>query len=202
MPATERTCLRCGRALPSTATRCPNCGRRQEPPAPTGPRRSRKRAFRLLALGGCGLAALFGGALLAALVVPDFLDSIQKAKQTRTMSDLQEWAAALEDYRAGHGGAVPRAEDAEALAELLAGDGARALATTDSWGTPLRYACWSEDLDVDGCDNYRLVSAGRDGAFEEDDPAAYEPGVADPLDYDADLVLGDGQFHRYPAPPG
>lgn len=153
-----------------------------------------------MAIGGCGLAALFFGGLLVALFFPSFLDSLQQAKQKRTMNDLQEWGAAIEDYGTEHGGAVPRARDLAGLAAALGPERTAGLATADAWGTPLRYACWSEALEIEGCDTYRLVSAGRDGEFEHEDPALYEPAAFERLDYGADLVLGDGYFYRYPGP--
>lgn len=195
-------CPQCGRETSPAAGACPRCGHPSEPAEAARGRRPPKRAFRLLAIGGCGLATVLVGTVLSALLVPEFLDSLQKAKQKRTMSDLQEWSAAIEEYRGGHGGAVPQASDLDTLADLLGTEATAGLATADAWGTPIRYACWSEDLEIEGCDTYRLVSAGRDGVYELEEPAGYEAAVFDRLDYDADLVLGDGYFYRYPGPAG
>ena len=51
---------------------------------------------------------------------------------------------------------------------------------------------------VDGggvCRNHdRIASAGRDGRFEQLDLKAYEAAEVDPIEYDRDIVFGDGDF--------
>jgi type II secretory pathway pseudopilin PulG len=128
---------------------------------------------------GCAVGAIVFGGIVAAIFIPNFLEALQKAKQKRTMADLRVWGAVLEDYRLEHDGEVPAAGTVEELAGVLGLDGADTPATTDT---------------------YRLVSAGRDGVFENEDPALYEPGTFRLVDFDADLVVQDGAFVRYPGP--
>jgi general secretion pathway protein G len=149
---------------------------------------------------GCAVGAIVFGGIVAAIFIPNFLEALQKAKQKRTMADLRVWGAVLEDYRLEHDGEVPAAGTVEELAGVLGLDGADTPATTDAWQHPLRFACWSTAPEGGGCDTYRLVSAGRDGVFENEDPALYEPGTFRLVDFDADLVVQDGAFVRYPGP--
>jgi type II secretory pathway pseudopilin PulG len=197
---TERTCPYCGREVSPAAAHCPGCGHPLEPVAWTGARRSSNRAIWLLVAAGCGLVAIIFGGILAAIFVPNFLDALAKAKQKRTMADLRAWSVALEEYRVDHGGAVPEAGSLDALAGALDPSVASDLSRVDGWRNRIRYACWSEVPEVGGCDTYRLVSPGRDGDFEHEDPALYEPAALERNDYEADLVMSDGYFLRYPAP--
>lgn len=151
---------------------------------------------------GCLVVALVLGGILAAVFWPNFTDALQKAKQKRTMSDLQELSAAIESYREEHAGRVPEATSIDELAEALAPDYIGEMIRTDGWENPLVYACWSEEIarGADGgCDTYRLISPGRDGELEQNDPAAYDVAPFERSEYDRDLVVGDGYFYRYPA---
>lgn len=156
-----------------------------------------------LVLGlGCAAVAVVLGGIVAAIFIPNFTDALQKAKQKRTMSDLQELSGAIESYREEHAGRVPEAASIDELAEAIVPDYLGEMIRTDAWENPLVYACWSEALPSgpDGaCDTYRLISPGRDGELELDDPAAYDVAPFERSEYDRDLVVGDGYFYRYPA---
>lgn len=159
--------------------------------------RKRARGFTLIEL--LIVIAILG--IIAAILVPNLLESMQKAKQKRTMADLQELSGAIESYREEHGGRVPEAASIDELAEALEPDYAGEMIRTDAWEHPLVYACWSQGLapGSDGaCDTYRLISPGRDGELEQNDPTAYDVAPFKPFEYDRDLVVGDGYFYRYP----
>ncbi len=190
-------CVDCGHEVSPGARKCPSCGRVREPTE------SRKKGRPWLLIGlGCAVFLLVFGGMIAAILIPNFLDALQKAKQKRTMADLQEISEALESYRELHDGRVPDAGSIDELAVAIGDDLPGGLTTEDAWGGALVYACWTEELPADPgagrCDTYRLISAGRDGEMERDDPAAYDVAPFPPLDYDRDLVVGDGYFYRYP----
>jgi len=139
------------------------------------------------------LVAIVG--ISAAILIPNFLDSLNKAKQKRAMSELRLVGQAVEVYKTEHGFA-PNANDMNALATELGGSGA-SLPRIDPWKHPYRYGCWQEES-TSGCDHYRIVSAGRDGRFEHDDLSAYEAEEFDRRAYDRDIVFGDGSLLAVP----
>jgi type II secretory pathway pseudopilin PulG len=187
-------CPNCGAQLPDPQQPCPSCGQRLVPPPI--PKRATPKWIWVLA--GCALVPVVLAVLgiVAAIVVPNLLDAQQKAKQTRALADLSAIGQAVEAYKAQHG-SVPEANDLDALANQL-GTAASGLARLDPWQHAYRYACWRESAAA-GCDHYRIVSAGRDGKFEQDDVQSYVPGTLGPHEYDRDLVYGDGTVLVAPA---
>lgn len=145
---------------------------------------------------GCG-CALFGVAVLgivAAIVIPNFVDATQKAKQKRTVAELREVSTALAGYQSDHGSYPSAATDAE-LRAAIAGNGYTGQ-LVDGWGKPLRYTCLGPA--EDGCSSYELASGGKDGHFEQE-PGLYADGEIGVRDFDADLVIRDGELVRRPA---
>lgn len=188
-------CVHCGKEVPDGSTYCPACGR---PAANRAVARSGTSKGVWIAIGvGCLVLAVVFLAILAAILVPNFLDALQKAKQKRTMADLRNLGTAIESYRADEGEAPP-ADSVSGLAEYLVPEYIESLPESDGWQNPILYACWSDDPTVAGCTTYRLVSGGRDGVFEQQDLEAYGEEAFPPTDYDRDLVLADGYFLRYP----
>jgi len=188
-------CVHCGKQVPDGATYCPACGRQAAATAPAG---SGKSTAVWVAIGaGCLLVGVAFVGIIAAILVPNFLDALQKAKQKRTVADLRTVATAIEAYR-GDEGEVPAADSVGGLVQYLAPTYIEAVPETDGWQNPIRYVCWSEDPTVAGCTTYRLVSGGRDGVLEHEDVQAYGEAPFTPTDYDRDIVLADGYFLRYP----
>jgi len=186
-------CANCGSQVPDGAAFCPKCGKPAATPgATTTKKKSSKGLFVVL---GCAillfLVAIVG--IVAAILVPNFLDALQKAKQKRAMADLQRVGQAVEAYKAEHE-AAPAATDMAVLAAALGPDYASSIPRLDPWQHPYRYACWQEKPSEKGCDHYRIASAGRDGKFEQLDLKAYEPAEFDSIQYDRDIVFGDGAF--------
>ena len=188
-------CAHCGRELAAGHTVCPTCGRPavHAAPLPAPPKRTSPALW--IALGCGGLIALlaFGG-IVAALVVPNFLEALHKAKTVRTTADLRALGMEIERYRDEHGG-VPDAGSMDELAALVDPDGS--LSRTDGWDHPLRYECVARGGPT-GCSSYRLASPGRDGEWETESLADLPTGPFERGDYDGDLVFGDGLFLRHP----
>lgn len=188
-------CVHCGKEVPEGATYCPACGRAAASGAAAS---SGKSTAVWVAVGaGCLLVGVAFLGIVAAIVVPNFLDSVQKAKQKRTMASMRELATAIQAYWTDEG-EVPPADSVGALAGYLVPTYLGSVPETDGWEHALRYVCWSEDPAVAGCTTYRLVSGGRDGVLEHEDLQAYGEAAFTPTEYDRDLVLADGLFIRYP----
>ena len=96
---------------------------------------------------------------------------MQRSRQMRTIADMNRIAQSVETYRESHTAppqSIPPAKDA--------------------WTNNLRYV-------TDGT-NYWIVSAARDGRFEEDDVSRYTKGAT--TDFDNDIVLENGEMLRWP----
>jgi len=109
--------------------------------------------------------------ILAAIAIPNMLTAMQRSKQKRTIAEMRGAAQSVELQR----------ESRNALPDSIQ-------ATKDGWGNNLRYVS-------DGT-NYWIVSAGKDGRFEEDDVSRYTSGTT--TSYDADIVLENGKIVRSP----
>jgi general secretion pathway protein G len=205
-------CVHCGTEVPAGAAACPSCGR----PAPGAPDAAGKKKLTLtIVLVGCAVVfvgvALVG--IVAALLIPNYLDALMKAKQKRTQAELRAIGTAVEVYKAEHQ-AVPVAHDIDGLARLLAAASGPPIPRLDAWHRPFRYECWQSGGATTSaaggfagpCDHYRIGSAGRDGTFDRPDLKSYgAPSYTafDTTDYDRDLVFGDGTFITWPerSPP-
>jgi len=192
-----RVCAHCGSQVPDGADFCPSCNKL--PAGPIVPAKGSSKTVYLVL--GCVLVAVFlvVAGIVAALLVPNFLDALQKAKQKRAVADLRTIGQAIEIYKAEHDVAPP-ATDMAGLASALGTQNGSTLPRLDPWQHPFRYACWQESSTAKGCDHYRIASAGRDGRFEQADLKAYEAAEFDPLEYDHDIVFGDGEFIVRPRP--
>lgn len=165
------------------------------------PVRRRRRWPRVVV--GCAAFLVVAAAVVAVVFGPRILEALQKARQKRTLAELQDVGEALEEYKAEHDGRLPEADSFEGLTSHLVPAYRSGLPAADAWDHPLVYTCWTDGLPAEpgsaGCDTYRLVSPGSDGALETDDPRAYEPGSFPEAEHHRDLVVGDGYVYRYPS---
>jgi len=191
-----RVCAHCGSEVPDGADFCPRCNKL--PAGPIVPARGSSKGLYLVL--GCVLVPVFLAVvgIVAAILVPNFLDALQKAKQKRALADLRTIGQAIEIYKVDHEAALPDT-DMAGLATALGTSGS-VLPRLDPWQHPYRYACWQESSTAKGCDHYRVASAGRDGRFEQADLKAYAAAEYDPVEYDRDIVFGDGDFVVRPRP--
>jgi hypothetical protein len=147
----------------------------------------------VLAAVGC-LGLITVGGCVAAIVIPNFLDALHKARTKRTIVDLRTTSTAILAYWDDHDGPPP-ADDIDELASYLVPDYLADVPTIDGWENPLLYACW-RDLNTpsEPCDNFALVSPGRDGLLQHPDPRDYTPDLYPPGEYDSDIVWVGGQM--------
>ena len=147
--------------------------------------------------------------IVASILIPNLLDSLQKAKQKRTLSDMREvgvaWFSWLTD-QVGAAAAGQQVFDFDFGTVLNAADLQSTLfpSTTffyiqsvpefDGWGGTFQYR-----LETTGLEGFPVIgirSGGRDKATASDQ---YPTGPFIATDYDQDIVWVDGYFINYPA---
>jgi len=198
-------CAHCGAELQEAAAFCSRCGKPPAGPVVSTKKHSLMPLYIVLGcFGGIMVLALVG--IFAAILIPNFLDALQKAKEKRAVADLQRMGEAIELYQAEHG-APPMVKDMAGLAAALPTGKANVIAPLDPWHHPYQYTCWHETgaassggSDDQACNHYRIASAGRDGKF---DMSLMDYGNSEfsPTDYDRDIVFGDGKFIAFPSGP-
>ena len=148
--------------------------------------------------------------IIAAILIPNLLDALQKAKQKRTVGSIRNLGVAWFSWLADHQSAAAAGAqmfDFTSLTKLSQGDltdiliaatGVRYTSTVpinDSWGNPMNYA-WS-GIEAEP-PTIAIRSLGRGNAIG---PTS-EPYPAGPFavtHYEEDIVWADGYFVRYPA---
>ena len=157
--------------------------------------------------------------VLAAILIPNALSSIQKAKQKQTMKDIIGIATACADYITSTGYAPdpgsqsgPISAGSAFIAEI-APTFIKACPVLDQWGFAFRvytgtavanaYGITTAGL---GDDDFLIVSYGRDGViggtisftFQEDNPIAGMYNVRSMADFNNDLVNMNGTWLHAP----
>ena len=181
-------------------------------------RRRGQRGFTLIEL--LIVVAIIG--IIAAILIPNLLDALQKAKQKATVGDIRNigtaWMSWVTDQMsASAAGAASATFDWSddlgtdvthtALSGLLTPTDTffylQELPQNDGWGNPLEYranftpgteSSYSQLLQSARAIGIR--STGRDG--DEDSGGDYTPGTFIGTDYDQDIVWSDGYFVRAP----
>ncbi len=170
--------------------------------ARAGRRRGARGGFTLIEL--LVVVAILG--IITALLIPNFLLSLHKAKQKRTMSDIHEVGQSMASWLFDQVGAAAAGSssttfdlgdygstiDAGDLEALLVPMYLGELPSADSWGFGYEYFLKTAALHADKV--MAIRSPGRDGQFE----ATYEFGTFRVTDFDQDLVWADGNFIRWP----
>src|SRR6202049_4566199 len=105
-----RVCAHCGSQVPDGADFCPNCNKL--PAGPIVPAKGSSKTVYLVL--GCVLVPVFLAVvgIVAALIIPNFLDALQKSKQKRAVADLRTIGQAIEIYKAEHDAAPPATDGA------------------------------------------------------------------------------------------
>ncbi len=160
--------------------------------------RNRQRGFTLIEL--LIVVAIIG--IIAALLIPNFLDALQKAKQKRTVSDARNVGTAMMAWLTDAASAAAAGwtladytgvTDHGAIEDVLSPRYIQLVPANDGWGNPFNYALDTSDFLAENV--MYAISGGRDGS----DPAAtYSAGGFDPTEYDQDIVWADGYFVRWP----
>lgn len=122
--------------------------------------------------------------VLAAIIIPNLLTALDRARQKRTIADLRSMSGAIEVYNVDYG-LYPSGSDIKTLS-LLVPEYARELITVDAWKHELIY---------DGSPgHYSIGSAGKDGGN-----TLTLVGDGGPTrNFDDDIVMALGQFVQWP----
>jgi type II secretion system protein G len=147
--------------------------------------------------------------IIAAILIPNLLDALQKAKQKRTVGDMRDVGAAWFSWLTDQVGAAAAGSTAKTyslpgtsvsgdilLQTLYPNDNLfyiQEVPNTDGWGNPFEYWYSGNPLTAQVM---AIRSTGRDGTFAGQ---TYTMGPFLASDYDQDIVWADGFFVAYPA---
>lgn len=153
--------------------------------------------------------------IIAAILIPNLLDALQKAKQKRTVGDIRDigaaWFSWLTDQigAAAAGASTTPTYNFGNLGTHMTGD--QLLATlyvsqdmfyiqtvpnNDGWGNEMLYMYSGDPL---GAQVMGICSAGRNGGQTACSPGDETMGPFLATDYDQDILWADGFFVSYPA---
>ena len=166
--------------------------------------RNRQKGFTLIEL--LIVVAIIG--IIAALLIPNFLDALQKAKQKRTVADIRNLGTAMFSWltdQVGAAAAGAAASDvnlssygtsltAAQVGSVLVPQYMQDIPGADGWKTPYDYYLkTATPLDPQVM---AIHSYGRDKKKQL--TSAITVTSFDPTDYDQDILWADGFFVRWP----
>ncbi|MDP2914039.1 MAG: type II secretion system protein [Candidatus Aminicenantes bacterium] len=149
--------------------------------------------------------------ILAALLIPNAMSALQKAKVRGTQKDISQIASWIAEYITDK--ATPFAQTGDivtggAMTVALVPFYTKVLPATDQWGTAFQVytgAAVTGNYAILGAvtDDFLVASKGRDGVTEgwsyvDTAPDAGYYSISETADFDKDLINFNGQFIRCP----
>ena len=144
--------------------------------------------------------------ILAAILIPNLLDAMEKAKQKRTVADIRITGTAMFSWltdevgAAAAGAAVTQIDvgqyksiDLAALRDLLTPQYIEVVPVLDGWKRDYQYF-----LDPNNPLNQQVMLIGSGGRDRSTIAGTYSVAGFDPTDYDQDIIWADGFFVRWP----
>lgn len=168
-------------------------------------RNRRQKGFTLIEL--LIVIAIIG--IIAALLIPNFLDSLQKGKQKRTMGDIKnmgtavfalvtDWlgaAAAGQASTTNYDFSIPLTRTHDEMVALLVPQYIQVVPQIDGWKNPYEFRL-NDIADAADPQVMAIRSLGRLGVADTDD---YVVGPFIPTDYERDMVWADGFWVQWPS---
>lgn len=130
--------------------------------------------------------------ILAAIAVPNLMTAVERAKQKRSMADMQSIASALESYNAVHR-SYPKTDKIGDVATALIPEYVKSLPTKDGWGSDFRYECFERNYSGQ-CDYFALTSSGKDKRFTFEQLHDYAGVDTLTTNFDCDVIYSEGEF--------
>ncbi len=169
--------------------------------------RNRQKGFTLIEL--LIVVAIIG--IIAALLIPNFLDALQKAKQKRTVADMRNTGTAMFSWltdqvgaaSAGASGTVTMANYSKI--ELTYLNSTSGLVPQYMQDVP-QLDGWKNDyvyyLNTSNPLAQQVMAIWSGGRNKGTVSGTYSVASFEPTDYDQDIVWADGFFVRWPQKPG
>jgi prepilin-type N-terminal cleavage/methylation domain-containing protein len=168
--------------------------------------RHRQHGFTLIEL--LIVIAIIG--IIAALLIPNFLDALQKSKQKRTEADMRNIGTAMFSWLTDQAGAAAAGAaatgdvdlgnfttiTADNLTTVLVSQYIQSIPPLDGWKHNYAFFLAPAANALSGVNVMAIASYGRDG--KNDTTTLYTVTGFDPTDYDKDLVWADGYWVRFP----